>query len=288
MSKCTGCKDDDLILTPCVDKPDNPCGCTNKVDLLCSYYSGEDIEEVGIDKNMNGNLVIQILAEYIKNAFQDLDQDSIVLQSIGDGAVVYKGMSDEYIHEIKTIVQKDGVIVNETDDTIEFSVDTDWVRTVIENHLSQEWFTMLLKTIFNNDEFKEFFSQYITNLITGGDLNICELVKDCITQPETPNYPPTITGDITYNVANRGAAVNLSINDFLSRYYDPENDELVSIKITGGTLTNITKNGVPVTVGMIIPVAEIPQITFNTLNQDAAYNQTLLYVGLNELGQQTN
>lgn len=289
MSNCTGCKEQDVVLSsPCEKPKKDNCGCTDKVDLICSYYTGVEYEDIGIEKNMNGNIVIQILAEYMKAAFDNINQDSVILQSVGDGVMVYKGLSDEYRHEFKSIVQKDGVKVEDKGDTIEVSVDSDWVKTIIENHLNESWFTNLLKQIFNGDEFKEFFANYIKNLILGGDIDICELVQDCIPDVQPINYPPTITGDVSYSLPNRGAAVNLSTNEFLNRYSDPENDELVAIRITGGNLDNVTKGGIPLTVGMTIPLNEIPQITFNTANQDSGYTQTILYVGINELGQETN
>lgn len=284
MGRCKSCGE---VEKPCTETNTKICGCSDKVDLLCTYYSGDNLDTIGIEKNMNGNLVIQILAEYIKTAFENLDQDSVILDNIGDGVKVYKGYSNEFIHEFKSLVQKDGVKIVETEETLEFSVDEEWVKTLIENHLkSGNWFSTFIQNLFNTNEFKDYFAQYITNLITGGAIDICSLIQGCL--PPPTNNPPIITGDIIYDLPNRAAPVDLDSGKFLNKYYDPEGDDLVAIRITGGNLSNMTYSGTPINVGLIIPISEISHIKFNVLNQDAAYTQNVTYVGINEIGQETN
>ena len=74
MSNCTGCKEQGVVLSsPCEKPKKDNCGCTDKVDLICSYYTGVEYEDIGIEKNMNGNIIIQILAEYMKAAFDNIE-----------------------------------------------------------------------------------------------------------------------------------------------------------------------------------------------------------------------
>lgn len=129
---------------------------------------------------------------------------------------------------------------------------------------------------------------WIKNLFTSGQIDICELIKDC----PLPEMPPVMYGDIAYNLPNRTANFPISTSDFTSRYYDANGDTFTSIKITGGNLTGLTKTigGVttPLAMGDVISVANIGNIKFSAPNQDSPYTQTVTYVAVASNGAESN
>ena len=49
------------------------------------------------------------------------------------------------------------------------------------------------------------------------------------------------------------------------------------MRITGGDLTGLTLNGVPVTIGQVIPKASLNLVQYNAKFQDTAYEQVVNY-----------
>lgn len=115
---------------PCGCKEASKCGCDIKLDLLCAFYSGVDLQPLGITAGMDGNTVIKIINDYIKNVLEEIDLDPTIIESIGNGAEVYKGLSNEYRHQIKSLIAGEGIIITEQDDTVTLSVDPTLVRNV--------------------------------------------------------------------------------------------------------------------------------------------------------------
>lgn len=109
MDNCNKCKPKN-----CGCKDAHVCGCDIKLDLLCAFYSGKDLEPLGITQGMDGNTVIEIINDFL----QQIDLDPTVIKNVGNGVKLYKGLSDEYKHEIKTLVQGEGITITEQDDTI--------------------------------------------------------------------------------------------------------------------------------------------------------------------------
>ena len=42
-------------------------GCPSQTDLGCTYYTGDKLDPLNIDKGTNGNSIIKIINDYIKN-----------------------------------------------------------------------------------------------------------------------------------------------------------------------------------------------------------------------------
>lgn len=274
------------------------CGCPIKLELLCSYYTGDDLTPIGIKRGMDGNEILEKINEYIKTlAIQG--GGTILLENVGDGAKVYAGLSTTLRNKIRSILQSDGILVTEEGNVIRIKADEEWFKELIENHINEEWFKIFiqnyfgeewfntfLKEMFNESNFKNYFSQYITNLIETNQIDICQLIEKCQT---SENTPPSIDGIITYNVGNRQTNFNsFSQSDFVNVYHDSDGDELVSIRITGGDLTGfVNHDGTPMVIGDIISMNQISSLKYNAKNQDAAYLQTVTYVGKNEINQET-
>lgn len=284
------------IKTPCGCSEPKLCGCEKKIDLLCAFYSGEDLSPLGINKGMDGNLVIKIINDYISN-LNPSDPSYTIIESVGDGLPIYKGISYEGKQQIKSIYSDNSITLEDVNDTVIAKVSEPWFKNLltqnwflilIQNLLNGEWFVTLLHTIFNTSTFQTWFANYITNLIVTEQIDICTLIAKCQPAPPVDN-PPVISGDIVYNVGNR--TINFPVNptDFTLRYSDPEGDAYTSVKIIGGDLTGlIKKDNSPLALNDIIPVYELSGIRFSSPNQNSVASQIVNYVAINSKGQQSN
>ena len=124
----------------------NICGCPTKVDLKCLYYDGITLDPLNIIKGMNGEQILQTIHDYIKYYLTCLEETPTVIQSVGNKIEVYKGLSDEYVHEIKSLFNGDGIIIEDKGDYIEISINTEWFK----EHIIEVFETPLFQTFFIN------------------------------------------------------------------------------------------------------------------------------------------
>lgn len=118
-------------INPCACNEPTFCGCSTKLDLLCTYYSGETLEPIGITEGMDGTTVVSKINDYLKNILQNLDISPTVIESIGNGVAVYKGLSAGIIDEFKSLVGDIGIDIIPEDDMVRFSINQDWLETII-------------------------------------------------------------------------------------------------------------------------------------------------------------
>lgn len=147
----------------------------------------------------------------------------------------------------------------------------EWFKVQLKESVKENWFKDVLREVLKEREFKTFMSEYITNMIQEQTLDICTLVKGC-----NGNQPPRATRDVRVNVPNRGV-INLSENLFDAVYFDAEGDVYTGIRITGGDLSNLTFNGVQVTVGQVIPKGDFHNVSYQGKSQDSEYQQLVTY-----------
>ena len=283
---------------PCGCEENSLCGCTTKLDFKCLYYDGITLDPLNIIKGMNGEQILQIINDYIKDYLTCLDENPTVIKSVGNKIEVYKGLSDEYVHEIKSLFNGDGIIIEDKGDYIEISINTEWFKEhiieVFETPLFQTFFINYLQNIFNSslwttfiseylqnlfdsNLFNSYFSNYITNLIENGNIDICRLIKNC-----DLSHDYYIDGNVEYTVPNGVVNFNLIAQDFIDKYYDELGHTLVSIKITSGNLQGFIKgNGQPLQLNDIIPISEVNNITFTANNQSSPYTVSIGFVGIN-------
>ena len=283
---------------PCGCEENSLCGCTTKLDFKCLYYDGITLDPLNIIKGMNGEQILQIINDYIKDYLTCLDENPTVIKSVGNKIEVYKGLSDEYVHEIKSLFNGDGIIIEDKGDYIEISINTEWFKEhiieVFETPLFQTFFINYLQNIFNSslwttfiseylqnlfdsNLFNSYFSNYITNLIENGNIDICRLIKNC-----DLSHDYYIDGNVEYTVPNGVVNFNLIAQDFIDKYYDELGHSLVSVKITSGNLQGFMKgNGQPLQLNDIIPISEVNNITFTANNQSSPYTVSIGFVGIN-------
>lgn len=125
---CNECND---IVSPCGGEEPQFCGCDLKIDLDCTYYQGDTLEPIGITKGMNGTTVVSKINDYLKNILQNLDISPTVIESIGNGVAVYKGLSAGIIDEFKSLVGDIGIDIIPEDDMVRFSINQDWLESII-------------------------------------------------------------------------------------------------------------------------------------------------------------
>ena len=261
-------------------------GCPSQTDLGCTYYTGDKLDPLNIDKGTNGNSIIKIINDYIKNVLEKLEVPPTRISNIGNKVGIYKDLSDQFIHEFKSLSGIEGIIINSTNDYIEISVDTDWlldnIILLFNNQTFKVFLESYLQTMFSTVNFQQFFAEYISNLMTSNKIDICNIIKSC-----EDTHSPTLSSNITYTIGNR-SSVNLLQTDFTNIYSDELNHLPVNIKIKEGNYNNVLYNGSPITTGMLIPISNANMITFTGENIDTSYTQQFGFSIINDNNEETS
>lgn len=114
----------------CGEIKNNKCGCGTKVDLKCTFYDGSTLEPLHILNGMNGEEIVVIINNYLKDLILELEPEPTILQNVGTGAELYKGFSLGRRHEIKTLLEGEGIILTETDNSIEIKVSQEFIESI--------------------------------------------------------------------------------------------------------------------------------------------------------------
>lgn len=112
-------------------------GCSTKLDLLCTYYSGEDLEPIGIVKGMDGTKVIEKISDYVENILANLDISPTVIENVGNGVKVYKELSPDFIDTFRTLKGTESVEIQEGENEIFFKVNENWIENQIINYIDE-------------------------------------------------------------------------------------------------------------------------------------------------------
>lgn len=255
--KNCGCHHSD----PCgCDKP-HIVGCEEKVDLLCTFYSGEELEPLDIQKGDDGNTVIKKINDYLHD-LPDSEYEPTLIQSIGGKVDIYKGLSSSLIHEVKSIQGIEGVIVRDAAAT-ECSNGGDFIQALID---------------------KEWLKNYIIYLFTSGEIDICELIAHCNTNP--PDNEDPVVQNIVFNIPNRSSKV-FTETDFA--YTDPEGDMMTSVKAIGNVEDYRLSNN-PYVSDAEVFVFNLQQGLFKFVAKDTnlAYTSTVQYRAKDSQGNWSN
>lgn len=114
----------------CGEIKNNKCGCKTKVDLKCTFYDGSTLEPLHILNGMTGEEIVVIINNYLKDLILDLQPEPTILKNVGTGAELYKGFSADIRHEIKTLLEGEGIILTETDNSIEIKVSQEFIENI--------------------------------------------------------------------------------------------------------------------------------------------------------------
>ena len=116
----------------CNEQPTTNCGCGEKLDLLCTFYGGDLLMPLNIPKGTDGNTVIKIINDFIRDTLIDIELQSTVIESVGNGAIIYKGLSEGLTHQIKTMLEGSGIKITEQSNTVTISIDPQWIAENID------------------------------------------------------------------------------------------------------------------------------------------------------------
>ena len=228
------------------NKPVLNCGCTTKQDLLCTYYGGEKLTTLNIENLENGESIIKKIDEYLSE-LEINNVEPTYIESIGEKIDIYKGLSDNIIHEIKSIRGEKGVIVEdaipssdcESADFINVKIDTVWLTNFLN-----EW----IQTV-----------------------DLCELITDCL---------PTSTGSRPINedvdlYTDYLTPIPFTLNMIIPFMSDPDGD-IVQARINTNTpndLIGYRLNGFQY-VGEWINISDISQLVFHPSDVPNGYNKS--------------
>lgn len=124
-------------ITSCKCNEPEFCGCSTKLDLLCTYYSGEDLEPIGIVKGMDGTKVIEKISDYVENILSNLDISPTIIENVGNGVKVYKELSPDFIDTFRTLKGTESVEIEEGENEIFFKVNENWIENQIINYIDE-------------------------------------------------------------------------------------------------------------------------------------------------------
>lgn len=126
-------------------------------------------------------------------------------------------------------------------------------------------------------------TEFLKNLTLGG-IDVCGAFLNCAegmgcVGDEEPNVNQIpVMNDVYVSLANRTMNYNFSTEQFVSQWYDAENDEFKRIVILeGSNLRGVTFNGLPVYIGQIIYDNEIPMLQFDSPDTDASAQQIIYF-----------
>lgn len=147
----------------CNSKPRCDCKssreCAVSTEFKCLTYDGRDLSTIGVESGDNGNRVLSQIDRAI-------DKSKAKIANVGAGSSVYNGLSDDLIHEFKSLLASDGVIIEEKEKILIFKVDENFLKKWLDKNLRDSLTGDMLKGIFNESEFKTFFSSYLMGIIS--------------------------------------------------------------------------------------------------------------------------
>lgn len=147
----------------CNSKPKCDCKssreCAVSTEFKCLTYDGRDLSTIGVESGDNGNRVLNQIDRAI-------DKSKAKIANVGAGSSLYNGLSDDLIHEFKSLLASDGVIIEEKEKILVFKVDENFLKKWLDKNLRDSLTGDMLKGIFNESEFKTFFSSYLMGIIS--------------------------------------------------------------------------------------------------------------------------
>ena len=181
----------------------NIIGCPTKVDLLCTNYTGNELQVLDIEQGSTGNEVVEQIDEYLANLPATSGSETFI-ESIGGKVDIYKGIEGSF-HQIKSIQGQLGVIVEDN----QGSTDCDSSGQYVNVRIDQAWLT-------------EFLNKWIKTY------NLCPLIANCA---ETPLQAP-IANNLTFNLPNQ---IGKIFNQADFNFTDPEGGTFVAFRLIGVT-----------------------------------------------------
>lgn len=110
---------------PCEKKEEKiSCGCPIKLSAECIRWTAESTTYLPILTNEN----LESILIKIEKALEQGSPTDITIQNVGNGKQVYKGLVPNDTYQFRTITSNNGVVSTQTNDTINFSLNLDYIQ----------------------------------------------------------------------------------------------------------------------------------------------------------------
>lgn len=148
---CNKCRKPKHTPCGCPEPIEQECGCVGGTrEFKCTIYTGEPLVNIDVQKGYDGDRVLEQIDKEVKRIWYDLDAITDQIDSIGTGTPIYNGLSDDDIHEIKSLLAKEGItLVDEEGGTLILSVDQVWLEKKFDIFLRRSSTTEYLRQKFN-------------------------------------------------------------------------------------------------------------------------------------------
>lgn len=162
---------------------------------------------------------------------------------------------------------------------------TDLFKSQLELITKEGKLEQFIKNLFNSTEFKQWFSNYFISLVSGGHLDICNLIENCgFSQNTAPTLKDLKLGNTAY-----GGSFEVTKAQILALYSDVEGDTPTHIKVVStGTIGSLTS--IPNGTGYI-PLDTFQKFVANMSNETHLGSDRVAKFTIqikNSAGQETN
>lgn len=139
-------------IDPCGCEEPKFCGCDTKHDFACIYYAGPTLQTLGITEGMDGKVILTKINNYLRDIISNLEISPTVIENVGDGIKIHKGISDQLIDELRSLKGIEGILIAEGEDVINIKVDATWLETQITQVIQDNVTTTTIATRYSSIE----------------------------------------------------------------------------------------------------------------------------------------
>ena len=105
---------------------------------------------IDVNKGYDGDRVLEQIDKAVDQLWDTLDGVTDQIDSIGNGTPIYNGLSEDAIHEIKSLSVSEGIELSDEQGTITLSVKKAWLKKEFDKFIRESSTTDYLKEQFNN------------------------------------------------------------------------------------------------------------------------------------------
>lgn len=150
-NNCNKCRKPRQTPCGCQEPIEKECGCVGGTrEFKCTIYTGESLVNIDVNKGYDGDRVLEQIDKAVDQLWDTLDGVTDQIDSIGNGTPIYNGLSEDAIHEIKSLSVSEGIELSDEQGTITLSVKKAWLKKEFDKFIRESSTTDYLKEQFNN------------------------------------------------------------------------------------------------------------------------------------------
>ena len=150
-NNCNKCRKPRQTPCGCPEPIEKECGCVGGTrEFKCTIYTGEPLVNIDVNKGYDGDTVLEQIDKSVGQVWDTLDGVTDQIDSIGNGTPIYNGLSEDAIHEIKSLSVSEGIELSDEQGTITLSVKKAWLKKEFDKFIRESSTTDYLKEQFNN------------------------------------------------------------------------------------------------------------------------------------------